>query len=285
MVARWTARTAMASAIMSAAWSILKQDKVLLWLPIMSSVSMMMLVGSYFAPTIVEIMTGRSMVEGIRQVEPLSQATLFVSYVATYGVGIFFNTALAICVLRKLEGKVPTIGNGLKEALFCLPHVLGWAVVSSTVGLLLKAIEQRSGFFQRMIVSMVGLAWGVATFLVVPILAAERKGPFEAVQQSVQLLRRTWGENLLAGMGFGALYFLWSIPGMFAFVVGAGLISSHLVLAIAIMVTSILYFPVLGLILSTMSTIFDVVLYRYARLGAIPPGIDRTLLETSFVTK
>jgi hypothetical protein len=285
MVARWTARVAMASAIMSAAWSILRQDKALLWLPGMSSVSMMILVGSYFGPTIGEIMTGESVVEGIRQIEPLPQVTLFLSYLATYGIGIFFNTALAFCVLQKLEGKVTTIGDGLKEALSCLPHVLGWAIVSATVGLLLKAIEQRSGFFERMIVSMVGLAWGVATFLVVPILAAERKGPFEAVQKSVQLLRRTWGENLLAGMGFGALYFLWSLPGMFVFVVGAGLISSHLVLAIAIMVTSILYFPVLGLILSTMSTIFDVVLYRYARLGAIPPGFDRVLLETSFVKK
>ncbi len=86
-------------------------------------------------------------------------------------------------------------------------------------------------------------------------------------------------------MGFGALYFLWALPGMFAFVVGAGLSSSHLVLAIAIMVMSILYVPVLGLILSTMSTIFDMVLYRYARLGVAPPGFDRMLLETSFVTK
>jgi hypothetical protein len=51
------------------------------------------------------------------------------------------------------------------------------------------------------------------------------------------------------------------------------------------MVLAILYFPLLGLVLSTMSTIFDVVLYRYAIAGTITSGFDRDLLEGSFVTK
>ena len=101
----------------------------------------------------------------------------------------------------------------------------------------------------------------------------------------MQLLRRTWGEDLLAGLGFGLLYFFWAIPGVFAFVIGAGMIATHPMLAIAIMVLAILYFPLLGLVLSTMSTIFDVVLYRYASTGTITPGFDRELLDASFVTK
>ncbi|MEQ1562863.1 MAG: DUF6159 family protein, partial [Nitrospiraceae bacterium] len=97
--------------------------------------------------------------------------------------------------------------------------------------------------------------------------------------------RRTWGEDLLAGLGFGLLYFFWAIPGAFAFVIGAGTIATHPILAIAIMVLAILYFPLLGLVLSTMSTIFDVVLYRYASTGAVTPGFDRESLDASFVTK
>ena len=118
----------------------------------------------------------------------------------------------------------------------------------------------------------------------VPVLVAERKGPLEAVQESVQLLKRTWGEDLLAGLGFGLLYFFWAIPGAFAFVIGAGMIATHPILAIGVMVLSILYFPLLGLVLSTMSTIFDVVLYRYASRGTITPGFDRELLDTSFLS-
>lgn len=101
----------------------------------------------------------------------------------------------------------------------------------------------------------------------------------------MQLLRRTWGEDLLAGMGFGALYFFLAIPGALVFVVGAGSIASHSIVAVIVMALAILYFPLLGLVLSTLSTIFDVVLYRYAKLGMITPGFDRDLLESSFVTK
>jgi hypothetical protein len=210
---------------------------------------------------------------------------VFLFYVVVYGIGIFFNAALALCVLRKLEGKPSTILDGLGEAVTCLPQIVGWAIVSATVGVLLKTIERRSGLIGGLVAKTLGLAWSVATFLVVPVLVAERKGPFEAVQESAQLLRRTWGEDLLAGLGFGLLYFLWAIPGAFAFVIGGGMIPSHPITAISIMVLAILYFPLLGLVLSTMSTIFDVVLYRFARHGTLAPGFNQDLLVSSFVTK
>jgi hypothetical protein len=245
----------------------------------------MVLTASFAMPAILEALTGASVSDELARGGSLSYVGMFLFYVVTYGVAIFFNAALAICVLRKLEGKQSTILDGLREALSCFPQILGWAVVSATIGVVLKAIERRSGFVGSIVVRVLGVAWSVATFLVVPVLVAERKGPLEAIQESVQLLRRTWGENLLAGLGFGLLYFFWAIPGVFGFIIGAGMIASHPFLAIVIMVLAILYFPVLGLVLSTMSTIFDVVLYRYASTGTVTPGFDRELLETSFVAK
>lgn len=281
----WTQRVARTQAIMSAAWQILREDKTLLLLPIASSACLMLLTASFAVPAILEALTGASVSDELPQAESFFYLGMFLFYVVTYGVAIFFNATLAICVLRKLAGKQATILDGLREALSCFPQILGWAMVSATIGVILNAIERRSGFVGNMVARVLGLAWNVATFLVVPVLVAERKGPLEAVQESVQLLRRTWGEDLLAGLGFGLLYFFWAIPGMFAFIIGAGMIASHSILAIAIMILAILYFPLLGLALSTMSTIFDVVLYRYARFGTITPGFDRDLLQTSFVTK
>ena len=280
----WTQRIARTQAIMSAAWQILWEDKTLLLLPIASSARLMLLTASFSVPAILGALTGASMADGLQGIESWSYAGMFLFYVVTYGVAIFFNAALAICVLRKLEGKQATILDGLREALFCFPQILGWALVSATIGVVLKTIERRSGFVGNMVARVLGLAWTVATFLVVPVLVAERKGPLGAIQVSVQLLKRTWGEDLLAGLGFGLLYFFWAIPGAFAFVIGAGMIATHPILAIAIMVLAILYFPLLGLVLSTMSTIFDVVLYRYASTSTITPGFDRELLEASFIT-
>ncbi len=271
--------------MMSAAWQLLKEQKPLLLLPIASSVCLLLITGAWAIPAILGVFTDTSWPDAARQSESLSSLGAFLFYVVTYGIGIFFNAALAICVLRKLAGKSVSILDGLREAATLFPQILGWGLLSATVGVLLRTIERRSGFMGGAVTSMLGFAWTVVTFLVVPVLVAERKGPLDAVRESAQLLRRTWGEDLLAGMGFGALYFIWSIPGMITFVLGASMIASHLVTAIVIMVLAILYFPMLGLVLSTLSTIFDVLLYRYAKFGAITPGFDRDLLESSFVHK
>jgi Family of unknown function (DUF6159) len=283
--ATWTQRLARTQAIMSAAWLILKEDKQLLLLPIASSVCLIALTVSIAVPVVVESLTGLSGADEFHQFVPLSYVGMFLFCVAAYAIGIFFNAALAICVLRRLEGKSALIADGLREATACLPQILGWALVATTIGLMLKAVERRSGFIGGLVVKAVGLAWSVATFLVVPVLVAEKKGPFEAVQESVQLLRKTWGEDLLAGLGFGVMYFLWAIPGIFAFVIGAGLISSHPFVAMVVMALAVLYFPLLGLVLSTMSTIFDVVLYRFAKGGMLAPGFNRDLLDASFITR
>ena len=281
----WTQRLARTQAIMSAAWQIIKEDKQLLLLPIASSLCLMALTATIVVPAAVGSLTGVPAPEELRQLASLPYVGLFLFYVSAYAIGIYFNAALACCVLRKLEGKSSSIMDGLRDATACLPQILGWAVVATTVGLLLKMVERRSGFIGRLIVKVVGVAWSVATFLVVPILVAEKKWPLDAVRESVQLLRKTWGDNLLAGLGFGLLYFLWAIPGLFAFLVGFGMIASHPMIALIIMVLAILYFPLLGLVLSTMSTIFDVVLYRFAQHGALASGFSRDLLETSFVTR
>ena len=281
----WTLRVARTQAIMSAAWQILKEDKSLLLLPIASSACLMLLMVSFAVPAILEALSGVSVSDELAQTGGLLYPAMFMLYVVTYGIAIFFNAALAMCVLRRLEGQQSTIPDGLREAASCFPQILGWAVVSATIGMILKTVERRSGFVGQMVARALGLAWSVATFLVVPVLVAERKGPLEAIQESVRLLKRTWGEDLLGGLGFGLLYFFWAIPGAFAFVIGAGMIVSHPILGIGIMILSILYFPLLGLVLSTLSTIFDVVLYRYASTGVITPGFDRELLDASFVTK
>lgn len=281
----WTQRLARTQAIMSAAWQIIKEDKQLLLLPIASSLCLMALTATIVVPAAVGSLTGVPAPEEVREPTSLPYVGLFLFYVTAYAIGIYFNAALACCVLRKLEGRSSSIMDGFRDATACLPQILGWAVVATTFGLLLKMVERRSGFIGRLIVKVVGVAWSVATFLVVPILVAERKWPLDAVRESVQLLRKTWGDNLLAGLGFGLLYFLWAIPGLFAFLVGFGMIASHPMIALIIMVLAILYFPLLGLVLSTMSTIFDVVLYRFAQHGALASGFSRDLLETSFVTR
>jgi hypothetical protein len=67
-------------------------------------------------------------------------------------------------------------------------------------------ISKRGGRIGRLIYGLFGLAWNLATFLVVPVLAAENVGPIEAIQRSTNLLKRTWGEHIAGNFGIGVIF-------------------------------------------------------------------------------
>ena len=112
--------------------------------------------------------------------------------------------------MKRLDGGNPTIGDGFAIANSRLANILGYAFIAATVGLILRAIQERVGFLGKIVVGLIGAGWSVATYLVVPVLVAREIGPIDAVKESASLLRRTWGENVIgqAGMGFafGLIY-------------------------------------------------------------------------------
>ncbi|UUZ47783.1 DUF6159 family protein [Massilia sp. B-10] len=70
-------------------------------------------------------------------------------------------------------------------------------MIAATVGVILRAIQERVGFLGRIIVGMLGVGWTIATFLVVPVLVARDKGPVDSIKDSAALLKQTWGENVI----------------------------------------------------------------------------------------
>jgi hypothetical protein len=97
---------------------------------------------------------------------------LFIFYIVQYFIVYFFNTALVGAALRRLAGEDPTIRSALGIAVRRIGPILGYAFISATVGMILRLVAERLGFIGRIIETSVGLAWTVATFLVVPVLAA-----------------------------------------------------------------------------------------------------------------
>ena len=63
---------------------------------------------------------------------------------------------------------------------------------------------------------LLGMGWTIASFLVVPILVAERKSPIDALKGSASLLKKTWGEQLVGNFSFGFVFFLLAIPAYLA---------------------------------------------------------------------
>ena len=94
--------------------------------------------------------------------------------------------------------------------------LLPWAVLSATVSLVLRAIEERAGIVGRIVGSLVGLAWSLVTFLVLPVLVIEQLGPIDAVKRSAELFKQTWGENMIANAGIGLVALFATIVGVAA---------------------------------------------------------------------
>jgi hypothetical protein len=185
------------------------------------------------------------------------------------------------------RGEPTSVGAGFALARARLPQILGYALIAATVGLLLRMVQERLGLIGRFVVGLIGLAWTVATFLVVPVLVSKDVGPVDAVRHSVELLKRSWGENLIGqggiGVVFGLLMFVAVLLG--ALLVGGAIAMHSIVAVVAAAVVVVLGFILLGLIQSALQGIYAAALYRYAEAGEASAGFDQALLQQAFAPK
>jgi hypothetical protein len=262
---------------------LLAEDKSLLVFPLLSSIAMVVLIGSFAVP-LVPTFTMLSASGAAHTLSALSYIAFFVFYWLQFSIIIFFNTALVEVALQRLDGQEASVADGLRRALSLLPVILAYALIAATVGAVLRVIAERVGIIGRIIVSLIGFAWSVATALVVPVLAAEDVGPIEAIQRSVELIKKAWGEDIIgnAGIGvvFGLLMFVAILVG--GFVVVAAFSVHNTPAAITLLVVVVLAVSLLALAYATLHGIYSAALYRYAN-GDPPTGsIDQKLLENAF---
>jgi hypothetical protein len=147
-------------------------------------------------------------------------------------------------------------------------------VVTATVTMVLQAIEERFGIVGTIVARLVGLAWQLVTFLVVPILVLEDLGVGDALKRSKDLFKKTWGENVIGQFGLGAVGFLLALPGLILVGIGAAIGTAGL---IVLGTVGVVWLIVSAVIVSALSGIYRTALYHYAANGTVPgefSGID-----------
>lgn len=269
--------------LMGASWDVLKEDKEILIFPLISGICCLLIMASFAVPM---FLTGAWR-------PPSGEATtadaveyygiLFLFYFCNYFIIVFFNSAIIACAVIRMEGGDPTVGDGFRAAFSRIALIAGWALVSATVGVVLRIIEDRSKWVGRIVAGLLGIAWGVVSFLVVPILVVEKKRPITAVKESAALLKKTWGEQIIGNFSFGLVFFLLSIPAFV--VIFLGVLTASPAAIIACVGLGVLYIVLLALIQSALQAIFQAAVYLYARDGQTPPGFDSRLLMDSMVQK
>jgi hypothetical protein len=261
--------------LVKASWRILMEDKKLLVFPILSGIVTLLVIATFVLPLI--------FTDGAYSLATNSASgiiLLFLFYLASYFVVIFFNVGLISCVHAKLNGKSMTIGDGLSAASHHIGAIFAWAVVAATVGLILHMIEDRAGFLGQIAASIVGGVWSLVTLFVVPVLAFEDKGVFSAMKESVELFKKTWGESVVGTISITLIFAAIGIVGLLL-LIGTLFIGNTALFMVALALFIVLV-AVLAILASAMQGIFTVALYTYAKTGSAPGIFGPGVVESAF---
>ncbi len=263
-------------------WAVLRQDKELIILPVLSVIAAGFLVLPFFIGAIAIGATSDSDSLG-----PVGWVLMFIGYVVGAYVTIFFQTALVLGANDRLTGGNPSLGSALSMAASNAGRILPWAIISATVSVVLQAIQERAGAIGRIVVGLVGLAWTLVTMLVLPILVIEQVGVKDALSRSATAFKRTWGENVVGNGGIGIVGFLGTLLGLVVAgpIVALGVSRSATGLVVVGVVLFVLWVLLVSAFTSALSAVFRTALYRFAVLGEEPSGFTHEQIAGAFRPK
>lgn len=257
---------------------VLRANKQLIIFPILSGISLILILGSFF--TILLAGAGWN-IDDVRASDQDAgrYLFLFVYYLINYFVVVFFNMALIHCTHLYFKGEEVSIEAGIKFSISRIGVIFAWSMFAATIGLVLRILSENLGWIGKIIIGLIGIVWSIATFFVVPVIAYENLGPVDAFKRSANMMRQKWGERIGAGFSFGLL----SLVGVLIFGVGLFLIGTifNLVAGIVLAVLGIL---LVSAVVSAARTIFISAVYHNIN-GDPVDNFNQQMIDNLFVQK
>src|SRR3989344_5621828 len=265
-------------------FAVLKKDKEIMLFPIVSGILSVIAFLLLFVPAGILTL-------GNDLSSPLFYLLLFIYYVITSFIVIFFNTGLITCAHMRLNGKDPIFKDGLKHAWKHVGNIFVWSLISATVGLILRMIvdkienSERLGPIGKLVgmifIGLLGMAWSFLTFFVIPVMIFENKKVFASIKQSGSLFKKTWGENVIGQFSMGLIFGLLFLAGVGA--IFLALLSESLIVILVVGVLALFYFTLLVILSASLNGIFVAALYSYAKTGKVPAAYSSELVKGAFM--
>jgi hypothetical protein len=268
--------------LVKASWAVLQADKELLIFPVLSTIAVTVVMISFAVPMFLAGVFDH----GFVRVGGVPIAGIFLGfgfYTIQYTIIFYCNSALVGAAMIRLKGGDPTIADGFAIANRHFASIVGYALLAATVGIVLRGIAQR-GVVGRIVASIFGLAWNIATFLAVPVLVVEGVGPIEAVKRSTQLLKKTWGEQIAGNLGIGAAFTLafFGVLVLFGGVLALAITTDSAPVIVGVVALFVLAIVLMGLVGSALSAIYTAAVYRYATEGDAGGMFEAALVRDAF---
>lgn len=272
-----------ASQLIHQSMRVVKQQKKLLLLPLISSVVILLMLTLVITPIThyekMQLMLHKNQPHIIILAYVIGLLFIFV----VHQIALQFSAALTHCINQYFKGNRTLLMGGIKAANAHFIQLYNWNSYAATIGILIHLfypLLQNLPFYKRL---LQGLRWTIATYLVIPVIMANKTGPVKSIKRSAELIGNTWGKNLKTNFRFIPfllfLRFLMLIPLIVGLLKGGHqniIIGGILTVTLVIIVTTIS---------SITQTILTCALHLYASEGIIAPGFDETALKSAFIER
>ncbi len=244
-----------------ASWQVVREDRVILLLAILSTS-----LGAVGVAVIFGVAgLGSSSAHGHRHLVDgrVAIVALILAYPLMF-ISTFFNTAIAAAASAGIEGRRLSFGRALAVPASRVGQLAVWALLATIFGVVLEQLARRLPLAGAIVARFVGLAWSIASLFAIPILALEGGSASHALKRSTELIKQRWGEGIAGNVIVAAWTIVIFIPLLVVFVVGLVATRHAPAARIAVFALAAAAFVALTALSGVVRQIFAVALYRYA---------------------
>jgi hypothetical protein len=264
-------------ALTKKSWALLNSHRELIRFPLYGAVAMIPLAILFFAPGL--YLLDQNTYAGAIPILILGIYVLSV-------ISFYFSVGLAAAANMIFSGQEATVADGLAVARSRFAQICGWAALSTSISVIMAALENQGGIAGNIAARLVGTAWALVTFLAVPVIAIEGTGTFGTLKRSASIFKSKWGQQITGNLAIGAaVFFLGFLPAAILIVAGVLIWSSASFVGALLVVIGVIALAIAMLISKALNGVFGVALYRYATEGEAVGGFSTAELESAVKVK
>lgn len=209
---------------------------------------------------------------------------IFLTAFGITSVSTFFAAGLVYCASQVFRGEDPEVSDGIRAAWNVKSNIIAWSLIAATVTVIVKSIERHSSGGQ-IIAAVFGVAWGILTYFVVPVMVLEDVGIRDMFIESGRAFRDRWGEYAGASVGVGVVFLL-AIIGAIGVLIFTAILFSFSTSVMALLGIAFVLFVLLLVPIGQATTgVLKTALYLYATNGEVPEEYAGEDFEHLFVEK
>lgn len=260
------------------AFRFLRADTEMLWVPVIGVLVQLFMIGLLCVGVLLPLgmLTGWATETSTN--DYYAYGVLFFVYLICAFVVAYSQAIITHIVYVRAHGGDATLKDGVRVSASHAGSLFIWACITSTVGIILRMIAERSEILMKITAVILGSAWSVLTYFVVPAILIDKKKGIGAISHSGSIFKRTWGETIIINIGIGLTFFIAIVVLLFVLIGVLFLFGNESIVAVSAGAAFFGSLIVLVIVSSVLDSILRTILYIYANEGVIPSNFNAELL-------